>query len=236
MNLKKAEMGMGTLIIFIALILVAAVAAGVLLSTTQSLQNKALDTGKSTTAEVGTSLSAIEVFARDGHNQSLNFWYETVKLSSGSEPIRFSNTLLFMNLDNTSQDYDYASSYTVEVINGSAATDRVNRTFTLDCDNITYEHPTKNSSTFCYLANESKGNETTCRTDLYGASYQIRGNNYRSGYLNKGDVAKVCFVSPRGIIESETVKITLLPMVGSPLVIETTTPNLMVNTMIPIYP
>ena len=83
---KKAEMGMGTLILFIAMILVAAVAAGVLISTTGSLQNKALATGKATTAQVGTAMEAVEVFAEDASSSNnLEDFYETIRLTSGSE-------------------------------------------------------------------------------------------------------------------------------------------------------
>jgi archaeal flagellin FlaB len=109
---KKAEMGMGTLIIFIAMILVAAVAAGVLISTTETLQNKALATGKATSTEVGTSMTVVQLYAEDGTNQNLEEFTEVIKLSSGSEPIRFTDLLLTMSLDNTSADYEYGSNIT----------------------------------------------------------------------------------------------------------------------------
>ena len=194
---KKAEMGMGTLIIFIAMILVAAVAASVLISTTGTLQNKALTTGKATTNEVGTSMSAVEVYAENGTDQHVDYWYVTVKLSSGSEPIRFKDTLLYMNLDNTSRDYNF------------------------------------NTSTINVTCNE--GNMTADSTSFF-VTYQITGNNNKTGYLTKGDVAKLCFKSIRRVGETEDVKITIIPMVGSSLVVETTTPDLMIAKRIPIFP
>ena len=106
-NLRKAEMGMGTLIIFIAMILVAAVAAGVLIATTSSLQNKALATGKSTTAEVGTSLNVVQIYAEDGSNQDVEEITQIIKLNAGSDPIRFADLLLSVNLDDQAADYIY---------------------------------------------------------------------------------------------------------------------------------
>jgi archaeal flagellin FlaB len=110
MKSRKAEMGMGTLILFIAMILVAAVAASVLISTTGTLQNKALSTGKATASEVGTSLNVVQIYAEDGSNQDVEEFTTVLKLNSGSEPIRFEDLLLSMNLMNTSADYTYNDS------------------------------------------------------------------------------------------------------------------------------
>jgi archaeal flagellin FlaB len=195
MKNKKAEMGMGTLIIFIAMILVAAIAASVLIATTIKLQNKALDTGKMTTNEVGTSLNSVEVYAESatGDNQ-VECFYETIKLAAGSEPIRFTDVLLTMSLSDDSQDYSYNAG--------------------------------GNCNTLC----TGPGGAT------FNVTYQIQGTSYSPGYLNKGDVTKMCWSSPRNVGESEDVKITLVPKVGSILVVETTTPDLMVDQRIAIFP
>jgi archaeal flagellin FlaB len=130
MTSKKAEMGMGTLIIFIAMILVAAVAAAVLISTTETLQNKALATGKATSTEVGTSLTTIDLYAEDGSNQNIENFTQTIKLSSGSESVKFEDLLVGLSLSDRTIDFEFNSSgscnapstsyYSIQyIINGS---------------------------------------------------------------------------------------------------------------------
>ncbi len=76
---KKADTGIGTLIVFIAMILVAAIAAGVLIQTATSLQNKALLTGMRSKNEVSTALSPIIVYGEYGSNHYIDFLYIKMK-------------------------------------------------------------------------------------------------------------------------------------------------------------
>jgi flagellin FlaB len=94
---KKAEMGIGTLIIFIALLLVAAVAAGVLIQTAGSLQERALTTGDQAKGQISTNVRVIEVSASNGQDGTLEEIEQIVKLSPGSNAIKLDQTLLTMN-------------------------------------------------------------------------------------------------------------------------------------------
>jgi len=93
---NKAQVGIGTLIIFIAMILVAAVAAGVLLKTSGSLQQKATVTGEQAQKEVSTNIKVTNVVgytnsSDDGHIRALIL---TCQLASGSGDVKYDDIVL----------------------------------------------------------------------------------------------------------------------------------------------
>lgn len=122
MKSTKAEMGVGTLIIFIAMLLVAAVAAGVLLQTAGSLQQKALVTGQQTRGEVSTNVRVIEVSAVDGGDRNIENFTMQAKLSPGSEPIKLGDiTLTFNTVDRAlTLTYSNSSNFTDSAANAIA--------------------------------------------------------------------------------------------------------------------
>lgn len=88
---NRGQVGIGTLIVFIAMVLVAAIAAGVLINTAGLLQAQAQQTGEETTAEVSDVFQLGKVIGSEttgnGEIDELN---ASVRLSSGSDPINVS--------------------------------------------------------------------------------------------------------------------------------------------------
>ncbi|MCX9012142.1 MAG: flagellin [Candidatus Methanoperedens sp.] len=101
---NQADVGIGTLIVFIAMVLVAAVAAAVLIQTSGVLQQKAQQTGKEATTEVASNLKIVSVVGEtdSGQNyvQSLNV---TIELSAGGDNIDMSKVVVkYINETTTS--------------------------------------------------------------------------------------------------------------------------------------
>lgn len=109
-------MGVGTLIIFIALILVAAVAAGVVIQTASSLQQQALATGQAARGEVATNARVLGISATDGSEGQIENFSMQMKLAPGSNPIKLDEVTLTFNTDNSTttlqydEDLDFATS------------------------------------------------------------------------------------------------------------------------------
>ena len=117
----KGMMGIGALIIFIAMILVAAIAATVLLTTSSVLESKALMVGNEARERIVTNVEIVSVVAEDGRTgNSLNNFSVSVRLAGGAPEIFLNNTVLTLSSPSFSQTYSYSESKSTTTYNKTA--------------------------------------------------------------------------------------------------------------------
>lgn len=102
----RGIMGIGTLIIFIATILVAAVAAAVLISTSNVLQQRSLLVGQEARKSITDAVDVVSILAAsDSSTERFNNYEVLVRLSPGSDPLQMRN----FNMQYIAPNFDQAA-------------------------------------------------------------------------------------------------------------------------------
>src|SRR5665648_349834 len=118
MRSDNAQVGIGTLIIFIAMVLVAAVAAAVLIQTSGVLQQKAQTTGKEATREVSSNVAIDNIEGWRGGTQASSSSHDVfsneiyrldlrASLKVGSEAVDMNQAIITITDGTTTNDLRY---------------------------------------------------------------------------------------------------------------------------------
>ena len=90
---SRGQVGIGTIIVFISMVLVAGIAAGVLVNSAGQLQAQAQQTGEETTAEVSDTLKLTTILGNGSDNDQINEVNVTTRLAAGSDSVNLSKVL-----------------------------------------------------------------------------------------------------------------------------------------------
>jgi flagellin-like protein len=90
---ERGQVGIGTLIVFIAMVLVAAIAAGVLINTAGFLQSKGAATGEEASAQVSNRIDVVSAYG-NVTGEAVDFANLTVRQAAGADNINLSKSTI----------------------------------------------------------------------------------------------------------------------------------------------
>ncbi len=98
---EMGAIGIGAMIVFIAMVLVAGIAASVLISTANTVQIQAQQTGQQTTQGVASGVEVFEILGKVNYSNNtyynLKYMIITVKTRPGSPSIDLNNTFILIS-------------------------------------------------------------------------------------------------------------------------------------------
>ena len=127
-NIKNHDygvIGIGTLIVFIAMVLVAAVAASVIIQTSENLQQRAYAVGKQTIREVSSGLKIVSLTGyTDAAKTKMEYLAISISPRAGSYDIDLNETLVYIEYNNlTVLSLEHTQG--AETVSGSVNTDGI---------------------------------------------------------------------------------------------------------------
>jgi flagellin FlaB len=221
---SRAQVGIGTLIVFIAMVLVAAIAAGVLINTAGFLQTQAEDTGTSSTEQVADNLNVITEVGEVGGANASNITEVRlgVQPAAGADDINLADLSIqyvsddgFRNLVSPAAgDDDPSADGTLEAglyaENGSVDGYLYDNTGSL-VDNV-YEDDVIAAYGVDVITAENPGDVVmTDSADRYELILNTTGTDYEIG--PSGNTLNVSEIGPLG--EGTSVEVTITTAVGS---------------------
>jgi len=206
--LKKKDIGsigIGAMIVFIAMVLVAGIAASVLIQTSTTLESQALATGRETTDEVS---SGIEVFDVLGYSASSGADISKIAIGvrprAGSDGIDLSQAYIELTDTNTKVALNYTSSF--------------------------YSKPSGQDDIFSasvFPVFGTAGNETSSHFGILVVEDADGSLSATTPVINRGDKVYLCInttLTHNSISERSDVWGTVVPEFGAPGIISFTTP------------
>jgi len=209
-NKDVGSIGIGAMIVFIAMVLVAGIAASVLIQTSTKLESQAMATGSETTDEVASGIAVFDILGYSASaGTDISKIVIGIRARAGSDGVDLSQTYIEISDTNKKVVLNYTDSFYVDTGIGE------DDIFSSNCfpdDDLPYgDHFNTDASMFGILVVEDADNSLTS-----GAPVLNRGDKVYIGINTTG-----CF---NNIAERTDVWGMIAPEVGSPGIISFTTP------------
>lgn len=204
------SIGLGALIVFIAVVLIAGIAASVLIQTSSKLEIQATTTGRETSSEVSTG---IEIYSIEGYAASgadISKLIIMVRPMAGSEDINLNNAYIELSDTNKKVILNYSTSFYLEASEGFNDVFSAN---TFPDDNFAYGSPSNTDSSQYGILIIEDADESSSET---------------SPIINRGDKVYLCINTTgtfNNIPENSDIWGMIVPEDGYGGIINFRTPN-----------